>query len=84
MYHPQTDLKLHIKRLCSKQMNHPRYPTLFFRQLIPLQMIRHLSPHILNTRLMACTTVRLILNQDMTQFQNPMNIFWRFDDSFIF
>jgi hypothetical protein len=80
----RTYLKLHIKRLSPEQMNHSRHPTLFLCQLIPLQMIWPLSPRILNTRLMSHTPVRLIFNQDMTQFQDTVDVFWGFDYSFIF
>jgi len=47
-------------------------------------MIWPLSPRILNTRLMSHTPVRLIFNQDMTQFQDTVDVFWGFDYSFIF
>ena len=70
----KTYLELYIQRFRAEKMDHPCYPSLFFRQLLLLGYV-WTSPTISSGRLTR-SSVLLIFDQDATELENTVYVFW--------
>lgn len=82
-----THLELYVQVVRAEQVYHPRHPSLLLRKLFPFVVVRP-SPGVLdvNSRAMRSWSggsICLVADEDMTQLQDAVDVFWGLDNGLV-